>query len=202
MHPDVKKHIDEEDNFSVTSSTAAYARASKFRTTIPIAPVFKCDERLERRREYYSKLEEKHQALEAEKMEYEARIKEEEEAAIKQLRKTMMFKANPMPSFYQEGPPPKVELKKLPLTRAVSPKLARRKTYSDGNCSSSEEKEVCTKAIGHSLGSHKDGSKGEIDGKSGKATGAIKYRSKTVKERAKRSPHKMDEQTTDISVNG
>ncbi|KAL8269167.1 hypothetical protein R6Q59_000475 [Mikania micrantha] len=67
---------------------------------------------------FHMKLEQKHQALEAEKMESEMRNQEEEEAAIKELRKSMVVKAHPVPSFYREGPPPNLNPKSnKPLNR-------------------------------------------------------------------------------------
>lgn len=97
----------------------------KVRTSPPLTQPsgfhFKTDERSEKRRDFYSKLEERMKAKEEERKKLEAKAQEEKEAQLKELRKSLGYKANPVPKFYQEPPPPPVEFKKSPPTRARSP---------------------------------------------------------------------------------
>ncbi|CAI9284456.1 unnamed protein product [Lactuca saligna] len=196
------KYHDEEDNWSMASS-AATSRTVRSRVTVGVAPTFKSAQRAAQRKEFYTKLEQKHQALKAEKMEYEARTKEEQEEAIKQMRKSMVVKANPVPSFYRQGPPPKVELKKLPLTRAKSPKLSRRKSCGDTTHPSVvDEKALCSR-VRHSLGTYKPVSATSspvkpptTQGRTVHGNGMSRDRTtKPVNEPAKPSPRKLAKET-------
>nr|KJB26564.1 hypothetical protein B456_004G247600 [Gossypium raimondii] len=197
---------EEKNEKAEDQNTAIYARRSRLRVTVGSSPTFRSAERAEKRREFYQKLEEKHRALEAERSQWEARTKEEQAEALKELRKSMVVKANPVPSFYYEGPPPKVELKKLPLTRPKSPNLTRRMSCGDLVPSTQVEKtKACSRTNRHSLGNEVQRpttanmvkSKIQVSGQISNSNGThkVKDQAKQVKEMTKTAPTKITEQS-------
>ncbi|KAF8098672.1 hypothetical protein N665_0261s0037 [Sinapis alba] len=85
---------------------------------------FKCSERAEKRKEFYMKLEEKIHAKKTETNQVQAKTQQKAEAEMKQYRKSLNFKATPMPSFYNTVTRPvsrnKTEISKVAPSRPRS----------------------------------------------------------------------------------
>ncbi|GLJ54269.1 hypothetical protein SUGI_1164190 [Cryptomeria japonica] len=191
---------------SVNSNTVNSVKAYKSKLVSSASShgfVSRCDERAEKRKEFFSKLDEKLHAREEEINQLQAKTKEEKEAAIKELRRSLTFKATPMPSFYHEASLPKVELKKIPPTRAKSPKLGRRKS-SSGVESDGNPVKLCTAAsvfeqsninkslqkVQNSANLDKSSDKGRVTGQKSMHKSVTKLPSeKPIKIKSKARPH-------------
>lgn len=105
---------------TVTKSIPTVIRSAPA-VTEPAGFNFRTNERAERRKDFYSKLEERLKLKEAERKRAEAKALEEKESQLRELRKSLTYKANPVPRFYQEPAPAPAEIRKTAPTRAKSP---------------------------------------------------------------------------------
>ncbi|XP_024538829.1 protein WVD2-like 7 [Selaginella moellendorffii] len=120
-----EKSLEEKKESKKSSPNAGLRRSQEFQ--------LKSGERAIKRKEFYAKLAERLAAKEQEKNQIKAKSQEEKEADLRKLRRSLTFKAKPMPDFYHEQPAETKASKKVPATRAISPRLGRleRKTSVD-----------------------------------------------------------------------
>mmetsp|Transcript_6946 Transcript_6946/g.10229 ORF Transcript_6946/g.10229 Transcript_6946/m.10229 type:complete len:199 (+) Transcript_6946:1348-1944(+) len=95
------------------------AQTSNPSFTVPFSPLFRSKSRAKQRAEFDRKVMEAQTLAEAEKLKSEAMAQELEAKEIQDYRKTLVFKARPMPE-YRECIPPKTE---RPLTLPVPVKF-------------------------------------------------------------------------------
>ncbi|CAM6014896.1 unnamed protein product [Sphagnum balticum] len=151
------------------------ATTTNFTPTTASGFNFKCEERAQKRREFYAKLEERMKAKEEERKREEARRLEEKEAQFKELRRALTYKANPVPSFYQEPVPPKPELKKIPPTRAKSPNFtpSRRRLSCYADLTNGQRPERANRMISNAAaGGRRRHSSGSMGTKPGASQGS------------------------------
>ncbi|KAF3967364.1 hypothetical protein CMV_008629 [Castanea mollissima] len=138
-----RKKVGESQPSSMKAESGGHLTANRLHRTVnstnedarPGAATFsfKSDERAERRKEFYMKLEEKMHAKEAEINQIQAKTQEKTEAEIKQFRKSLNFKATPMPSFYHVAMPSGSDGKKVVLSTNNKVNKARSKSTSPGS---------------------------------------------------------------------
>ncbi|XP_024995644.1 protein WVD2-like 7 [Cynara cardunculus var. scolymus] len=124
--PGVRPTVNRSSKAHITQSTAGFS--------------FKTDQRAENRKEFYTKIAEKMQAKEVEINQVEAKTLEKQAAEMKQFRRSLNFKATPMPSFYNESAGVSDEHKVKPISTTTNqprPRSHSMATRRDKNASKS-----------------------------------------------------------------
>ncbi|GLT31297.1 hypothetical protein SLA2020_060430 [Shorea laevis] len=139
--PRVRKAVEAQHSHSKKSQPVAHQMPSRLpqtvhspqpdKKTVSAAFNFKSDERAERRKALCMKLEEKTHAKEDEMNQIQARTQKKTEAEIKELRKSLDFKAKPMPSFYHVAATPGSNASKVTSSNTKSTNV-RTKSTSQG----------------------------------------------------------------------
>ncbi|XP_002526016.2 protein WVD2-like 7 [Ricinus communis] len=119
--------------------------------TFTAAFSFKSDERAERRKEFYMKLEEKLHAKEAEMNQIQAKTQEKTEAEIKQLRKSLNFKAMPMPSFYHTTAVSPASIGNKATSSKTKPAKIQQKSTSPGSGAATRSQLLPKAGTGHAV---------------------------------------------------
>ncbi|EHA8586412.1 putative protein WVD2-like 7 [Cocos nucifera] len=99
------------------SEHGSYSKSSSIKGRRQCSPLassfcFKTQQRAEKRKELFHNLEDKFDKKGAKKLQLQEASKEKAESESRKLRQSLCFKARPLPDFYRNIEPPKVEMRK------------------------------------------------------------------------------------------
>ncbi|XP_038989701.1 protein WVD2-like 7 isoform X2 [Phoenix dactylifera] len=95
-------------DYSKSSSIKGHRQCSPLAASFS----FKTQQRAEKRKELFHNLEDKFDKKGAKKLQLQETSKEKAESESRKLRQSLCFKARPLPDFYRNIEPPKVEMRK------------------------------------------------------------------------------------------
>lgn len=126
---------------SVCSKSLTACRSKLQSPTLSTPFILRTEERAARRKQ---KLEEKFNSKEVQKVQLQTKLKEKAESELRKLRQSFCFKARPLPDFYKEREPTKIQTKKSSAIHHNSAKTGRKPSSSTTSVPPSISKNKCT----------------------------------------------------------